>query len=314
MAPRSNPVMGPVEWLLLGTLSVLWGGSFFFAKVAVAELPPLTLVLGRVALAALALNLIVIASGRHMPGSPRIWGTFMAMGALNNLIPFSLIFWGQTQIASGLAAVLNATTPLFTVVLAHLFTRDERLTANRIAGVLIGMAGVAFMVGPEALEGLGLNVAAQLAVLGGALSYGLAGIYGRRFKAMGVPPLTTATGQVTATTVMMLPIALLVDRPWTAAPPSLVTWGALLGLGLLSTALAYVLFFRILAGAGAVNVALVTLLIPVSAMLLGGFILDERFEWTAFAGMALIALGLAAIDGRAVALIQRGGRVSGYRR
>lgn len=314
MAPRRNPVMGPMEWLLLGTLSVLWGGSFFFAKVAVTELPPLTLVLGRVALAALALNLVIVARGHRMPASLRIWGAFIAMGALNNLIPFSLIFWGQTQIASGFAAVLNATTPLFTALLAHLFTRDERLTANRIAGVLIGLAGVAFMVGPEALKGLGLNVAAQLAVLGGALSYGFAGIYGRRFKAMGVPPLTTATGQVTATTVMMLPIVLLVDRPWISAPPSLVTWGALLGLGLLSTALAYVLFFRILAGAGAVNVALVTLLIPVSAMLLGGFVLGERFEWTAFAGMALIALGLAAIDGRPLALVHRGCRAGGYRR
>jgi drug/metabolite transporter (DMT)-like permease len=218
------------------------------------------------------------------------------MGALNNLLPFSLIFWGQTQIASGLASILNSTTPLFTVVLAHFFTRDERLTTNRLTGVLFGLLGVAVMLGPDALYGLHANMLAQIAVLGAAICYAFAGIFGRRFR--GAPPLVTAAGQVGATSVMMLPIVLIADRPWTLPMPSLQTFGAVVALALLSTALAYVIYFRILAVAGATNLLLVTFLIPVSALLLGMSILGERLDLRHFGGMALIAFGLAAIDGR----------------
>lgn len=295
-------VMGPKEWLLLVTLSVLWGGSFFFSKVALSELAPFTVVLGRVALAALVLNGIVYATGRRIPLSARMWAAFLAMGALNNLIPFSLIFWGQTQIASGLASILNATTPLFTVMVAHLLTKDERLTPNRMGGVLLGLVGVAVMIGPAVLSGLDRHVIAQLAVLGGALSYAFAGVFGRRFK--GEPPLVVAAGQVTGTTVMMLPIALLVDRPWTLAAPHPTTWGALIGLALLSTAIAYVIYFHLLAVAGATNLLLVTFLIPVSALLLGMIVLGERLDPRHFVGMALIGLGLAAIDGRPLAYLR----------
>jgi drug/metabolite transporter (DMT)-like permease len=294
-----NRAMGPAEWLLLVALSVLWGGSFFFAEVALAELPPFTVVLGRVSLAALALLLMVLASGQRLPRSPRLWGAFVVMGGLNNLIPFSLIVWGQTAIASGLAAILNATTPLFTVVLAHLLTRDERLTPGRLSGVVLGLVGVALMIGPAALEGLSVAVLAQLACLAAALSYALAGIYGRRFR--GTPPLITAAGQISASTVLILPLALLADRPWTLAPPGPSTWGALIALALLSTALAYIIYFRILAAAGATNLLLVTFLIPVSALMLGIAILGERLAPGHLAGMALIALGLAAIDGRPLA-------------
>ncbi len=299
----TTKVMGPVEWVLLLVLSVLWGGSFFFGKVALAELPPFTVVFVRVFLAAVALNVVVVAAGYRMPTSARTWGAFLLMGLLNNLIPFSLIFWGQTRIASGLAAIMNSTTPLFTVVLAHLLTKDERLTANRLAGVLLGIGGVAVMIGPEALSGLGGNVVAQLAVLGAALSYAFAGLYGRRFKA--VPPLVTASGQVTATTVMMLPVVCLADQPWTLPTPGAWTLAALVGLALLSTALAYVIYFRILAVAGATNLLLVTFLIPVSALALGMTVLGERFGPRHFGGMALIATGLAAIDGRPWRLTKR---------
>jgi drug/metabolite transporter (DMT)-like permease len=291
-----NKVMGPLEWCLLIILSVLWGGSFFFSKVALAQLPPFTLVFGRVCLAAVALNLAVRATGNRIPRLLQTWRALFIMGALNNLIPFSLIFWGQTQIASGLASILNSTTPLFTVVLAHLFTRDERMTTNKLSGVLFGLLGVAVMIGPDALHGLGANVLAQIAVLGAAISYGFAGIFGRRFR--GVSPLVTAAGQVTATSVMMLPIVLVADRPWTLSLPSVGTCGAVVALALLSTALAYVIYFRILAVAGATNLLLVTFLIPVSALLLGMSILGERLDPRHFGGMALIALGLAAIDGR----------------
>jgi drug/metabolite transporter (DMT)-like permease len=303
MARSHKRVMAPFEWLLLVALSVLWGGSFFFAEVALADLRPLTVVLGRVGLAAIALNLMVRARGLRMPTSYRAWGAFLLMGGLNNLIPFSLIFWGQTEIASGLASILNATTPLFTVVLAHFLTRDERMTGNRLAGVVSGLLGVALMVGPSALAGLGVHVVAQLACLAAALSYAFAGIFGRRFR--GMPPLVTAAGQVSATTLMILPVALLVDQPWSLPQPGLATWGALAGLAMLSTALAYVIYFRLLATVGATNLLLITFLIPVSALALGMTILGERLDPRHFAGMALIGLGLAAIDGRPIGFIAR---------
>src|SRR5262245_27621273 len=291
-------------WSWLVSLSILWGGSFFFAKVAVGELGPLTVAFVRVALAALALGLILTALPRPPlhPNAP--WRDYVVMGFLNNALPFSLIFWGQTEIASGLAAILNATTPLFTVVLAHFFTRDEPMSAGRLGGVLVGLAGVAVMIGPGALKGLGLDVLAQIAVLGAALSYACAGIFGRHFR--GLPPLVTATGQVTATTLMMLPLALVVERPWQLTLPGALTWTALLGLALICTALAYVLYFRILATAGATNLLLVTFLIPVSALLLGISILGEQIAPRDFTGMALIGLGLAAIDGRPLAWLGRG--------
>jgi drug/metabolite transporter (DMT)-like permease len=299
----TRPVMGGGEWLLLITLSLLWGGSFFFTEVALAELPPFTVVLGRVGLAAGALLLLVALSGHRLPCAPGTWGAFLVMGALNNLLPFSLIVWGQTEIASGLAAILNATTPLFTVLLAHLLTRDERLTPGRLAGVLAGLAGVVLMIGPGALEGLEGPILAQLACLAAALSYAFAGIFGRRLRDH--PPLVTAAGQVTMSTLLILPLALLVDRPWTLALPGPATWSALLGLALLSTALAYVIYFRILARAGATNLLLVTFLIPVSALALGIGLLGEQLAPGHLGGMALIALGLAAIDGRPLSWLAR---------
>jgi drug/metabolite transporter (DMT)-like permease len=281
----------------------LWGGSFFFVGVAVKALPPFTIVLLRVAIAAAALHLVSKATRTTMPWDSKTWLAFFGMGLLNNAIPFSLIVWGQTQIASGLASILNATTPLFTVLVAHVLTADERLTKGRIIGVLLGLAGVVALIGPQALVDLGHDVLAQLAILGAALSYAFASIFGRRFKRMGVPPLATAAGQVTASSALLLPIALIVDRPWTLPRPELPVWAAIVGLALLATALAYILYFRILASAGAVNLMLVTLLIPVSAILLGSAFLGESLAPMDFVGMALIGLGLAAIDGRLASLL-----------
>jgi drug/metabolite transporter (DMT)-like permease len=301
--PRNLPInqsMGTLEWLLLLTLSLLWGASFLFSEVALEEVPPFTLVLGRVGFAAIALLAVVYASGHRMPRGWAAWRPFLAMGALNNLIPFSLIIWGQTEITGGLASILNATTPLFTVLLAHFLTRDERITPCRLAGLALGIAGVVAMVGPAALHGLGVHLLAQIAVLGAALSYAFAGIYGRRFRDQ--PPLVLAAAQVSASTLMMLPVALLVDRPWTGPLPGVATWAAILGIAILGTALAYILYFRILATAGATNLLLVTFLIPVSAILLGTAILGERLDPAHFLGMALVGLGLAAIDGRLVNL------------
>lgn len=287
-------------WAMLLTLSVLWGGSFFFVEVAVGAVPVLTLVVLRVGLAAAALWAIVLIQKRPLPRAPRVWAAFLGMGFLNNVVPFALIVWGQQTIASGLASILNATTPLFTVIVAGALLADERATPIKIAGVAAGFLGVAVMIGLDALSGLGADVVAQLAVLGAAVSYAFAGVYGRRFRAMGVDSTVTAAGQVTASTIILAPVALCLERPWAIANPSFAVWTAVGSLALLSTALAYILYFRILERAGATNLLLVTFLIPVSAVLLGWLVLGERLDPQHFAGMALIGVGLALIDGRAV--------------
>ena len=300
-----NHRMNGGEWLALLSLSVLWGGSFFFAAVLIKTLPPFTIVFLRVGLAAVILNVLVIALGMRMPGTRTASVAFSGMGLLNNAVPFCLIVWGQSHIASGLAAILNATTPISTVVVAHLLTDDERMTGNRLLGVVIGFFGVVILIGPDSLRGLGANVLAQVAILTAAVFYAFAGVYGRRFKIMGIAPLLTATGQVTASAVMLFPIAMLVDKPWTLAMPTLPAWAAIIGSATLSTALGYVLYFRILSTAGATNLLLVTFLIPVSAILMGTFALGEQLDVRHFVGLALIGAGLAAIDGRLLGRIFR---------
>jgi drug/metabolite transporter (DMT)-like permease len=290
--------MSPRDWTLLITLSVLWGGSFFFAKVALAELPPLTVVLARVAIASAALTVVVKLTGRALPEGRKAWLSLLVMAVLNNLIPFSLIFAGQTAIPSGLAAILNATTPLFTVVVMHLFTTDEKATAPKLAGLALGFAGVVLLLGPAVTGALDTPLWALVACLAAAVSYAFSGLWGRRIRKLGIDPTVTAWGQVTWTALLMLPVVAIADRPWTMPLPGSTTILALLGLGILSTAVAYVIFFKILDSAGPTNLMLVTFLIPVSAVLLGSLVLGERLAWNQFAGMSLIGLGLAAIDGR----------------
>jgi len=291
--------MSAADWLMLVSLSVLWGGSFFFAKIAVGEMPPLTLALGRVAIAATFLIALARATGVALPDR---WRPFLVMGLLNNALPFSLIFWGQTHIASGLAAILNATTPLFTVLVAHFATADEKLGPAGLGGVAAGFAGVVVMLGPDLLREIGADVAAQLACLAAALSYAFAGVYGRRFR--GEPALRVAAGQLVASTALLAPVVVVLDRPWTLAPPSATAWAALVALAAFSTALGYLLYFRILARVGATNLLLVTFLIPVSAILLGSMVLGEALAACHLAGMAAIALGLAAMDGRVLRLLR----------
>ncbi|WP_022728032.1 DMT family transporter [Fodinicurvata sediminis] len=300
MAPniQSQGSMTPGTWGLLVTLSLLWGGAFFFVGVAVKSLPPLTIVALRLGLAASALWCVCLLRGVTLPRSPAIWRAFLVMGVFNNAIPFSLIVWGQSQIASGLASILNATTPLFTVVLAGIFLADERVTGLKLSGVFVGLVGTVVMIGPAVLTGREASALAQLAILGAALSYASAAVFGRRFRDLGVHPLMTATGQVTMSSLILVPLALLVDRPFTLDLPPAEVWLAILALALLSTALAYILYFRILSLAGATSVQLVTFLVPVTAILLGALVLGERLAPQHFAGMGLIALGLAVIDGR----------------
>jgi drug/metabolite transporter (DMT)-like permease len=298
MTPVVNRPMTLAEWGLLILLSFLWGGSFFFVGVAVKELPALTIVVARVGLAAIALAVVVRMTGTAMPRSPRIWWAFAVLGLLNNAVPFSLIAWGQHHVASGVASIFNAATPLFTVLVAHVATDDEKATPGRLFGVVIGLLGVTIMIGGAALATFGVEVLAQFAILAAALSYACAGVYGRRFRALHIAPLATTAGQVTASSVMLAPVMLVVDRPWTLPAPSLNVIAALVTLALVSTAFAYILYFRILATAGATNVLLVTFLVPVSAIVLGVTILGETLTPAHALGMALIGIGLAAVDGR----------------
>ena len=297
-----NRVMGIKEWGLVIILSVLWGGSFFFIGVAVKEVTPLTIVLCRVALASVILLVIVHLKGERMPSSLKLWGAFFIMGALNNLIPFSLIVWGQTHIESSLASILNATTPIFSVILAHFLTKEERLTVNRITGVLIGWIGVTVLIGIESLRGFGIEVIGQIAVLGASLSYACSAIYGRRFK--GINPVVVATGMLCSSTVMMTPLALFIEQPWSLSP-SVITLMALFGLSAISTSFAYIIYFRVLATSGPTNILLVTFLIPISAILLGVMVLGEQLAWNVFVGMGMIFIGLIAIDGRLIKKFKR---------
>jgi drug/metabolite transporter (DMT)-like permease len=296
MLTAVNTIMNRREWAMLVTLSVLWGGSFFFAEIALESLPPLTIVTLRVGLAAITLWLVVLALKLPIPNSPPIWIAFLTMGLLNNVLPFSLIVWGQSQISSGLAAILNATAPLFGVIVAGILLRDESATPLKITGVVVGFAGVIVMMDLSSIATSSLL--AQLAILAAALSYACASVYGRRFKATGLNPILVAAGQVTGSTLLLLPIALWVDgNDHYANVPSQV-WAAIISLAVFSTAAAYILYFKLLASAGATNILLVTLLVPVSAILLGWLFLEESLQTPHIIGMAMIALGLSAIDGR----------------
>jgi drug/metabolite transporter (DMT)-like permease len=291
------------DWGSLLFLSLLWGGSFFFNQVAVAEIPPLTLVACRVALAAATLWAVAGLLGLAVPRGRAALAAFAGMGLLNNAVPFTLIVWGQAQIGSGVAAILNASTPIFAVLLAHGLTADERLTTGRAAGVVAGFSGVAAMMGGAALGGG--PTAAYAACLGGAASYAVASLFGRRFRGLGVAPLAAAAGQLTASSLILAPLAVMVDRPWTHAFPGGAALASVGAVAVFSTALAYVIYFQLLARAGGVNLTLVTFLVPVTAILLGVAVLGETLLPRHLAGMALIGLGLAAIDGRAFERLRR---------
>jgi drug/metabolite transporter (DMT)-like permease len=293
--------MKPTEWGMLILLSIFWGGSFFFTEIALRDFQPFTVVFLRVTLAALILIGVVYISGQRMPASLRTWGAFVVMGALNNAIPFSLIVWGQTRIDSGVASILNATTPIFTVILAHMFTSDERLTLRNFFGVLVGFLGVYIMIKPELKDGFSWRGLGQVAVIGAAVSYGFAGIFGKRLKK--TSPVVNSAGMLICSSLMMLPLALIIDSPWSLSP-SLEAVAAVFGIALISTVLAYLLYFRILAAAGATNVLLVTFLIPISALLLGVGVLGEVIKALEYIGMACIFLGLIVIDGRVLKWIK----------
>jgi len=287
--------MKPTEWAMLVLLSIFWGGSFFFVEIALRGFQPFALVFLRVTIAALILLVVVYIRGQHMPASLKTWGAYVVMGALNNAIPFCLIVWGQTRIDSGVASILNATTPIFTVLLAHFLTSDEHLTVRKLMGVLIGFFGVYLMMSPELQNGFSLRGLGQISILGAAISYSFAGIFGKRFK--NESPMVTSTGMLICSTIMMAPLAIF-SGSLGASVASTQAIAAVIGIAAISTAMAYLLYFRILASAGATNVLLVTFLIPVSALLLGIGVLGEVIHVLDYVGMGGIFLGLIVIDGR----------------
>jgi drug/metabolite transporter (DMT)-like permease len=286
----------PKTWAMLIALSIIWGASFFFARIAVQEIPPLMLVLLRVSIAALALNLYLVIRGEWQAFRQNPMLPFLMLGLLNNAIPFSLLFIGQTQLGAGLAAILNALVPFWTVIAANRLTTDEKISTPKVIGIALGIVGAATIIGSGAASGLGAPLWAELAVIGAGISYAFASIFAKTFK--GVPPTAIATGQMTASTFIMLPIAFLVHGGISLGGISGGGWAAVSALALVSTAFAYILFFRIVAAAGATFVSLVTLLVPVSAVMLGAAFLGERLSAVDFLGMGLIGLGLITVDGR----------------
>jgi drug/metabolite transporter (DMT)-like permease len=296
-----NRTMGSAEWAMLILLSVVWGGSFFFYAIAIQGLPTFTIVFLRVSLGSIGLWLCAWAMGLLPLREPGLWRSFFIMGLINNAIPFSLIVWGQREVASGLAAILNATTPFFTVLAANMLTADEKLSWNRLLGAIIGLSGVAAMMGTD-IWGQPGSLVAQFAIIAASVSYGFASVFGRRFAT--IPPLITAAGQTAGSSLILFPIMLAVDMPWRLSSPPLAIWAAIIGLAILCTSLAYILYFTILKRSGATNIVLVTFLVPASAILLGIAFLGETLDIHHIVGMATIAIGLALIDGRLLTFLK----------
>ncbi|UVD55413.1 DMT family transporter [Rhizobium sp. Pop5] len=295
--------MNAWTWGLLVLLGLIWGGSFFFARIAVQHVPPLTLVFLRLLLAALALHVYIAGRLDIYSILQARWREFLVLGLINNALPHALIFFGQTRIGAGLAAILNATTPIWTVLIANYFTSDEKLSSAKIAGCLVGLAGTVVLIGPGISTDSEAPIWPLLLPVLAAVSYGFAATYGKRFR--DVPAPVTSAGQLTASSLIALPLSLVADRPWTLAVPPVDAILAVLALALLSTAFAYILYFRIMAAAGATNASLVTLLVPPSAILLGVLFLGETLSLAEFAGMALIGFGLVILDGRAYRRLAR---------
>ncbi len=288
--------MTAYEWGLLLLLSAIWGGSFYFFAILIKEIPVFTIVFFRVFLATVALWLVVLAKKLKPPVGWAQWKNYFVMGLINNVIPFSLIVWGESKVAPGLAAVLNATTPFFTVLIAHAFTANERLSWNRLTGALIGLLGVAALVGIDSIKSLGGDLIMQLAIVLAAVFYGFSAVWARRFSNM--PPIVNAASQTAASSLMLLPLMLVFDHPWALPIPSNLALFSQLALALLCTAIAYILFFTILKRAGSTNISLVTFLVPISAIILGAALLNEQITLNHILGMAVIGIGLALIDGR----------------
>lgn len=282
--------------LLLITLAALWGPSFLFIKVAVEEIPPLTLVLGRVAVGTAFLLIVLLSQGRRLPTDRRLWRHLAVVAMLHNALPWVLLSWGEQYIDSALASILNGTTPLFTIILAHFLVAGDRMTVPKMLGVLLGFAGLFLLILPSLSGGAQASTWGLLAVTAAAAVYGVAMIYSRNHL-RGLPPLVAPASQLLLATGYMLPVALLVDRPWTLDRPSTVALGSLFLLGILGTGLAFIVYYRLLETANPTYISMVTYVIPVFGVILGVLVLGEQLTWYALAGFALILLGVMVVNG-----------------
>ena len=287
--------------LLLLLLGTIWGASYLFIKVIVAEVPVFTLVAGRLTLAALTMWLILRISGSSTPRSRRMWRAYAALGLMGMAVPYCLISWGEQYISSGLASLLQATTPIFTVILAHFLTNDERITTAKIIGVVVGFVGVGILMLPDPStelraglrQGLQANLLGQLAIVGSSLCYAGTAIYARSWL-RGQPPLVSASGQLTMATIYMLLASLLIDRPVDLSPslPALASW---LVLAILGTVVAYVIYFSLIERTSATFTTMVTYIIPVNGLMLGALVLNESLDVTTLGSLALILLGVLLV-------------------
>lgn len=291
-----SPQASSRDWLMIILLALIWGGSFLFGRILMVEWPPFTVAFLRVFLAAITLWTFILITKRALPNDRSLISAILVMGILNNVIPFSLILIGQREIGSGLASVINAMTPIWTLIIANQLTSDEKFSRNKIIGITFGFIGVAMLIGWDFVQGLSASAWAQIAVLGATISYGFAGVWGKRFK--GKDPIIISTGQLTASSLIMLPLVFLLEDPFALSAPTLEMLISMFGLAVLCTAFAYILYFKILSSAGATNTSLVTFLVPVSAILLGIIWLGETLSLSNIAGMMLILVGLLMIDGR----------------
>jgi drug/metabolite transporter (DMT)-like permease len=281
--------------LLLLILGMLWGASYLFIKVTVAEVPALTLVAGRLAVAAVVMWAILRVQGLSMPRDRRMWRMYAVMAFINAALPYSLISWGEQHITSGLASLLQATTPIFTILLAQFLSSDERITPAKMTGVIVGFVGVGLLMLPDLRQGVQASLLGQLAVVGSSLSYAGSAIYVRN-RLRGQPPLVTATGQLTMAAALMVPVSLLVDRPFHLSPslPALVSWS---GLTILGTVLAYLIYFTLIERTSATFVTMVTYIIPVNGLILGSLVLDEELNLTVLGSLTLVLLGVLLVNG-----------------
>ncbi len=288
----------PVDYLLLLLLSAIWGSSFLFIKLAVAAIPPMTLVAARLGLAALALVLFLAATGRRLPRDGGVWRGFLVVAVIGNVVPFFLINWGEVTMDSSLAAILLATVPLVTIVLAHAFTPDERLTPLKGLGVAVGFGGIVVLVGPDALAGFGREAVSQLAIVGAACCYAVTGVFVRRSRLIELPAAVTATGVLVAAAMVAVPLALVIDRPWELPAPSAGSLLTLVVLALLCTAAAFLVLFRLLATTGATFVSLLNYMAPVFGVFWGALLLGESLQLSALMSLGLILLGLILTQAR----------------
>jgi drug/metabolite transporter (DMT)-like permease len=293
--------LGATEWGLMALQSMLWGSSYFFIAIVQPELPAFTIAALRTLPAAAALLLIVLPLGYRLPATLPEWRLFIAFSACNTVLPFLLIVWGQARATGGMAAILNATAPLFGIFLAHLFTHDEKLSWNKVAGILVGIAGVGILVGWDAAAGQSADLMARLALIAAPFCYVLANIFVRRRLGQ-YPPFVIAAMQMVGAMFVAFPLALAIDQPWALPAPSLQALGAIVGMGVLGSAFASLCHFTVLQRAGATNASLVTLVMPLTPILLGGVFLGEQLSARDMAGALVIAAALIIIDGRALRL------------